>query len=262
MKKLLLLPLVLLALFAFSQETLPLDTRLIKNGCNFPTKDKADLAAHHASIMPDETITDIVISKNANGTYCSWSVATCNAQPLSRDIIVKYLDTEGVNIKEVEIIHVYPAPSPIPTARRLFDVRKVNQCFATESQRNTFAVQTKQSILGDEYLNSDLEYTSQSGQYCYKAVIGCASIPLEPGGVTANIPALAPNTSCTKTLYGPNIFVAYPSCQEAENGAASWLQGKTSVILESVEPYVWSSPEGFENWGVKIKYMTSGSCYK
>jgi hypothetical protein len=253
MKKLfLLLTLTMLTLFTFSQ-TIPQDSRLVKNGCSFTTKDAADVAAHHVSIMADESISDIIISKNSNGTYCSWTVVVCNP---NLNVDIKKFDFEGADIKELEIIHVMP--SPAPTAKISADNRTLSRCgFA--SQSSALRAVTSVIINDDETATSCVLQSGPNNSWCYYITITC-NTPLEPA--PRSIPALAPTTTCTKTLYGPNIWVGYPSCQEAENGAASWLQGKTSVILEAVEPYVWSSLEGVDNWGVKIKYTTSGSCYK
>lgn len=114
MKKLLLIPLIAFVLCSFGQ-TIPRDSRLVKNGCSFTTKDAADVAAHHTFINADESISDIVISKNANGTYCSWTVVVCDPGLTLKPFDVKTLDLGGVDVVSLEVIHYPPAkPSPAP----------------------------------------------------------------------------------------------------------------------------------------------------
>lgn len=231
MKKTILALLCATFAMAVTAQTIPMDSRIVK-GCGYMTNEQAVLAAKQTTInAADERLGTLLTNKMPDGTYCFWQVVDC---------------TGGG----------FP-PLPSAPAHKPYDTRRLSKCgFASEYS----ALQAVTSV----FLNEGETATScverqPNGTYCYEIIITCGT-PLEPA--PRAIPALRPMQSCTKTLYGPDWFNAYPSCQEAENGAAAWLAGKTSIILESVTTGQWGSGPDWEMWKVTITYTTGGACYK
>jgi hypothetical protein len=218
------------------------DVRTV-GGCGYATK--ATAVAWAASYLANADETVIEVSDNtwqnpSTGKWCFSKSFICN-----------------------------PAISNTYSSRESgFDTRRLKKCGYADEHT---ALQAVMSVL----INDDETAISQvipdannTGRYCYEIVIYCGS----PFGLTERnnitilpeptpLPALQPMKICTKTFYGPNMFSGYPSCQTAENGAAAWLRDKTTILLQDVDTFVWASGEGWENWGVTIKYSTGGSCY-
>jgi hypothetical protein len=132
------------------------------------------------------------------------------------------------------ITSIYPSPAIVQKISKSFDVSSRS---AIEKFKNIYARVDEQLPV----------ITDVSSVRIYK-----------------NIPALKPYTSCTRKIYGPSGWygIGFASCQEAENAVASWVASKTSVILESVDTFMWGSTPDWEDWGYEIHYTTSGACYK
>jgi hypothetical protein len=239
-KLLLLLTIVIVSLCSFAQ---PGKGGRIRSECGFMTSQQAFNQAKSTFFSPvDESVSVIAVTQTAGGAWCYTIAIAC--------------DVPGFP----------PLPTPLPLSK-INDTRSWSKC--GYSNQNTALQAVTSVILQDDEtaLSCIRPDPNNTGRYCYEITITCNQILMtnkdrhvinilpEP----RSIPVLAPTTTCTKTLYGPNAFVGYASCQDAENGAAGWLQGKTSMILQAVEPYVWWEMEYSQWWGVKITYITSGS---